>query len=268
MCAGWIKLHRKILDNFLWTEKREFSKAECWIDILLNVRHSEEPSKLLLKGQIVECNQGECVLSLDSWARRWNMQKSKVRRVLNLFQSMNMIELENVRVSTRLKVLKFSEYAIERHADETQTKRRRNADETQATPNKNEKNERMKECKNIESKDSCAPVECTDLIQASKSIQKQSQKKQVDTAFEIFWAAYPKKKGKKQAIRAWEKIKPSPTIAEAEKLAQIVSMQARTPQWTKDGGEFIPLPATWLNGERWNDELETKTHDVYTSTDW
>jgi hypothetical protein len=26
-------------------------------------------------------------------------------------------------------------------------------------------------------------------------------------------------------------------------------------QWSKDGGIFIPYPATWLNQERWNDEV-------------
>jgi DNA replication protein DnaC len=32
----------------------------------------------------------------------------------------------------------------------------------------------------------------------------------------------------------------------------------KSPQWTKDGGQFIPHAATWLNQERWNDELEAK----------
>jgi hypothetical protein len=40
-----------------------------------------------------------------------------------------------------------------------------------------------------------------------------------------------------------------------------VAAQATTEQWRKDDGQFIPLPASWLNGRRWEDEASTATAD-------
>ncbi|MCQ9615924.1 hypothetical protein L1889_03750 [Paenalcaligenes niemegkensis] len=71
--------------------------------------------------------------------------------------------------------------------------------------------------------------------------------------FDIFWSAYPKKVAKQSAEKAFKKIKPN-----AELLQTILQSLARFKEcrgWKKDGGEFIPNPATWLNGQRWNDEL-------------
>jgi HNH endonuclease len=70
--------------------------------------------------------------------------------------------------------------------------------------------------------------------------------------FACFWDAYPKKKSKGQAEKAWLKIKPNEQLL-ATMLAKIE--QARTSvEWTREGGQFIPHPATWLNAKGWEDE--------------
>jgi hypothetical protein len=70
--------------------------------------------------------------------------------------------------------------------------------------------------------------------------------------FERFWKAYPRKKAKGQAHRAWTKTKGNrPPLAE---LLEIVTRQANSPDWLRDGGQYIPYPATWLNGASWDDE--------------
>jgi hypothetical protein len=38
-------------------------------------------------------------------------------------------------------------------------------------------------------------------------------------------------------------------------LLQAIALQSASPQWLKNGGEFIPLPETWLNQERWTDDF-------------
>jgi hypothetical protein len=72
--------------------------------------------------------------------------------------------------------------------------------------------------------------------------------------FERFWAVYPKKVGKQDARRAWEKIKPTPDDALTDRMIAAAEEQARSPQWRKDDGRFIPHPATWLNRGSWEDE--------------
>jgi hypothetical protein len=72
------------------------------------------------------------------------------------------------------------------------------------------------------------------------------------TAFDGFWSAYPRKVGKGAARKAWGKIKPAAELV--ERMLSTLTWQRTSEQWTKDGGKFIPYPATWLNQERWTDE--------------
>lgn len=69
--------------------------------------------------------------------------------------------------------------------------------------------------------------------------------------FDAFWAAWPKRVAKKAAFRAWSRVSPELYPAVMAALAR----HKRLPAWQKDGGAYIPHAATWLNGERWNDEV-------------
>lgn len=71
--------------------------------------------------------------------------------------------------------------------------------------------------------------------------------------FNLFWERYPKKLAKRDAERAFDKINPD------EKLFNLIleklELYKQSEAWLKDGGQFIPYPATWLNGRRWEDEI-------------
>ena len=71
----------------------------------------------------------------------------------------------------------------------------------------------------------------------------------VETEFAEFWRAYPKKVGKDAALRAWDKKKPN-----LQNVLNALQWQKNSTQWKKDGGKFIPNPATYLNEGRWQDE--------------
>lgn len=72
--------------------------------------------------------------------------------------------------------------------------------------------------------------------------------------FEAFWQAYPRKVGKDAAFRAWKRKRRE--LPPPDELAAILARQCHCEQWQRDGGQYIPHPATWLNGGRWQDELE------------
>jgi len=127
--SGWIKLHRSITNHWLYTEKRVFSKFEAWSDILLTVNFTD--AKTIIKGSLYEVKRGQSILSLESWSKRWNWNRSKVSRFLNTLQLDGMIVLKSDTVTTQLTVCNYESYQGERTADETQTRRRRDADETQ-----------------------------------------------------------------------------------------------------------------------------------------
>ena len=76
--------------------------------------------------------------------------------------------------------------------------------------------------------------------------------------FEDFWKEYPKKQGKLNARKAWDKLCRSERVDEMflTVLMQGLRDRKESRDWQKDNGQYIPLPASWLNGRRWEDEVE------------
>ena len=91
--------------------------------------------------------------------------------------------------------------------------------------------------------------------QSESQIQKEEEKEKKELCvlsdFESFWKAYPKKVGKKEALKSWEKAKDKPAVVN---IMQVIERSKKSEQWTKDNGQFIPNPSTWLNQGRWADE--------------
>jgi hypothetical protein len=78
------------------------------------------------------------------------------------------------------------------------------------------------------------------------------QDKRLADGFDQFWAAYPKKRAKKDALKAFTQLAPNAELV--AKMLDALAWQVRQPEWLKDGGQFIPYPASWLRDERWDDE--------------
>ena len=71
--------------------------------------------------------------------------------------------------------------------------------------------------------------------------------------FDKFYTAYPRHVGRSGAEKAFTKIDMKDDLF--EKIMAVLEKWKKCDQWTKDNGQFIPYPATWLNGKRWEDEL-------------
>ena len=78
--------------------------------------------------------------------------------------------------------------------------------------------------------------------------------------FEEFWNAYPKKVGKEAARKAFSKVKKPSSLINT--IIQSIEWQKTSDQWTKDGGQYIPNPATWINQGRWQDERPDKVSNT------
>lgn len=74
-----------------------------------------------------------------------------------------------------------------------------------------------------------------------------------DPLFLKFWEAWPKKIAKPPAARAFQKLDADEALLDL--ILAGVARWSKSPQWTKDRGEFIPYPATWLNARQWEDEV-------------
>lgn len=80
-----------------------------------------------------------------------------------------------------------------------------------------------------------------------------------DDPFDEFWKAYPNKTGKDAARKAFDKRKPGKQLL--ADMLDALEIQKQSEQWRKQGGQFIPNPATWLNQGRWQDgESMESTH--------
>ena len=86
--------------------------------------------------------------------------------------------------------------------------------------------------------------------------------KGTNVLFENFWKEYPRKTGKGNAVKAYDKAvenrdNGSTPAQFTDMLIEAIKVVKKTEQWHKDNGQFIPHPTTWLNGQRWLDEANT-----------
>ena len=92
---------------------------------------------------------------------------------------------------------------------------------------------------------------------SSSETKSKGRKKYEDSPeFTEFWDAYPKHQGKTVARAAFERVD-----VPLQVLLDAIKVQKRSKQWTKDGGEFIPMPATWLNQKRWEDSMDVNVQE-------
>lgn len=75
-----------------------------------------------------------------------------------------------------------------------------------------------------------------------------------EQAFDLFWEAYPRKVAKRKAHDSFMR---HVTTKNYLGLMQALARHKISHQWTKDDGQYIPHPTTWLNQHRWEDKLET-----------
>jgi hypothetical protein len=76
----------------------------------------------------------------------------------------------------------------------------------------------------------------------------------VEMLFNEFWKLYPRKESKDKAKKAWMKLNPSRELFSL--IVNALEYRSQTKEWLAEGGRYIPHSATWLNGRRWEDEID------------
>ena len=132
----------------------------------------------------------------------------------------------------------------------TESKPNRNRIETEPKPNGKRKKaeEEVEEEVEIEKE-----IEYTPLNPPAGE-DARSKQRIMEHRFEEFWKVYPKKRSKDAAYRRFCKINPSEELLQT--MIRTVEKQAKTDQWRKSNGDYIPYPATWLNSGGWKDEIQ------------
>lgn len=102
-------------------------------------------------------------------------------------------------------------------------------------------------------------ADCGEFLPISNPIQSKTntnpnpKQKSADAQFDLFWSVYPRHTNKDAARKAFAKIKPDEELMQT--MLSSIEKQKKSAQWENDNGRFIPHPATWLNGKRWEDEM-------------
>ena len=230
MHRGYIKIHRKIQDSFIYKDSKAL---HLWIHLILEANHKDNEFMFNNKKQV--CKRGQLLTGLNSLACETKINRSKVNRLLKMFKNETLIETQKTNRFTIITVLKYGQYQIVNGKSETQNetpvKLQRNSSETPVKPNNNDNT--LKNVNNVN----------------TTSGKPDKPKSKIEQDFDTFWSVYPKKKSRHDATRAWKKAKPDITA-----VLSALSWQKASMDWVKDGGQYIPYPATYINRGGYLDE--------------
>jgi len=142
---GWIRLHRRIMENRYWSSE-PFTRAMAWIELLLLANHTT--GYIRKRGILIEVQRGQVGLSEESLAARWKWSRGKVTRFLSELIKTHQISRLPVQQNPKLSCLiTITNYDLYQSTDTiagttneqlTDNKRYRNNN------NKNDKNDKNK----------------------------------------------------------------------------------------------------------------------------
>lgn len=105
MSEGWISLHRRIRDHWIYLETRKFSKFEAWLDLLMSANHKD--NRFVLGNELVDVKRGQFITSIRQLGEKWSWSNTKVIHYLNLLQRDGMIKAKKDTKKTVITVVKY-----------------------------------------------------------------------------------------------------------------------------------------------------------------
>lgn len=249
MNRGYVKLWRKTIDSgimqnpVLWT---------FWSWCLIKASH--KPCKIMVCYQEVPLEAGQFVFGRKMAAKELRLTQQSIRTCVA-----SLVKMENLTIKStnKFSVITITNWHIYQeceneinHQINQQLTSNQPATNQQLTTNKNVK-------KNIQVKDRLEDIN-SHCANSDESAPMATPKKHIPYTkdFETFWRAYPRKTGKGAAWNSWRRLNGSKPD-DMEIILNAIDQHRRTEQWNRDGGQYIPLPATWLNQRRWEDDPES-----------
>lgn len=266
---GWICLHRDIRSHWLWQDK-PFSKGLAFVDLLLLANHSD--GRLLVGNKLIFVKRGDLVTSTVKLSEYWGWSRTKVTAFLKTLENDEMITSKSDNKKTAIHIVNYEQYQditslFEQQKDSKETSEKQQkislkATENQQTDNSQTSIKQQSDIKkaqttminndNNENNENIPPLPPTG--ETLPKTEKSRKEENSDDGFEIFWKAYPRKEKKPYALKAWKKLKPDKDTLAA--MLEAIERKKQSEQWRKDNGQYIPHPATWLNGRCWEDTEE------------
>lgn len=184
--VGWISIHRKIQDCWIWQVDKPFDERSAWIDLLLSANHTDV--KIPFNGQLTLVKRSQLLTSVRKLSERWKWNKDKVLKFLRLLESDGMIKRESDKFRTLITIENYTFYQDSVDTEQTHKGTHQGtADGHQAATNNNDNND-------------------NNIYICPKTTDKSAIDEQLKADFETLYKSYPKKAGKTKAFpryKAW-----------------------------------------------------------------
>lgn len=107
MREGWIKIHRQLLDSWIWNQK-PFDEGRAWIDMIMCANYSD--GNVSVGKYQVFLKKGQLATSIRKLACRWGWSDDKVFRFLLLLEKEEMIAKESNSVCSVITIINYRKY--------------------------------------------------------------------------------------------------------------------------------------------------------------
>lgn len=172
--SGWVKIHRKIRDNWIW-DKPEYLKA--WLDLIFKANY--EDKRVLFDGEINNLKRGQFITSTRKLSDEWGWSKDRVLNFLRLLEKDEMIHRESDRKRTLITIENYSFYQVCQDTD------------SDSNPDSNQDS----------NKDTDSPQRRNKEEKKTNTAELNEEKLRHD--FNIIYKKYPKKVGKTKGYKKY-----------------------------------------------------------------
>lgn len=251
MNTGYIALHRKILDSPVW-QMTTVEQKTILITLLLMANHS--PQKWYWQGEEFSCEPGQFITSLPNIAKTAgkNLTVQNVRTTLKKLEKLNFLTDKSTKTGRLITIVNWRVY--QQNKSEPNSQPNRQLTVNQQTAN-SEPNSHLTANNNdnkiiMINNDNKNNARATDFLVNEK-----------EKGFEVFWELYPSKRKKPVARIAWMNMR----VHSEEQYALInaaVERYKKTNQWQEENGRYIPDPDTFLQDERWADDIPVPKENI------
>lgn len=114
--TGWFKTDRSLFDHEFWLAE-PFTKAQAWIDLYGNARHT--PGSFEVRGQEVPLERGQLGWSELTMSKRWKWSRGKVRRYLGTLTRKQMIVQQTSILTTVITICNYERFQYHEKISDT-----------------------------------------------------------------------------------------------------------------------------------------------------
>ena len=232
--SGYFKLYRELLNKPIWLNS---SNEQRVILITLLAMANWKETEWDYYGEKIKLNPGQFIASAPAIKERCNSSEitiMKIRTALERFEKLDFLTVSLTGKSTKsgklITIVNWRLYQSNEEEDNRQNNRQNNKEITDRQPTDNRHiKEEGKEYKEL--------------------------KEDKEKGFERFWELYPSKRKKPVARIAWMNMRVH-SEEQYELINAAVERYKKTKQWQEENGRYIPDPDTFLQDERWTDEIK------------